>query len=110
MSDSGRQIGDCKHGLPKACCTICMAAELAALRTEIAEAASLNREMKSLFDQAADARDALRADVAQMRTAMAQIYEWYDRDGSVGGACDPFEDNRHLLALAPSAQAEEKRP
>lgn len=32
------------------------------------------------------------------REALAALYEWYDRDGSVGGASNVFEDHRHALS------------
>lgn len=38
------------------------------------------------------------AEVQQLRAALTTLYEWYDRDGSVGGASNAFEDNRAALA------------
>lgn len=35
---------------------------------------------------------------AALRKALEALYEWYDRDGSVGGANEAFEENRHILA------------
>ena len=42
----------------------------------------------------------LRAVNARLVEALDAIYEWYDRDGSVGGASIVFEDNRQALAAA----------
>lgn len=41
--------------------------------------------------------------VEAVREALRAIYEWYDRDGSVGGASAVFEE--HRAAIAPAAQA-----
>ncbi len=38
------------------------------------------------------------AELARLLTAFRELYEWYDRDGSVGGASNVFEDNRHVLS------------
>jgi hypothetical protein len=43
-----------------------------------------------LLDEAADR-------IEQLEAALRSLYEWYDRDGSVGGASDVFEDNRVAL-------------
>lgn len=43
---------------------------------------------------------ALEAENARMAFASRAVLDWYDRDGSVGGACDPMEDLR--AALKPS--------
>lgn len=40
----------------------------------------------------------LRRKLAIAAKALTEIYEWYDRDGSVGGADNVFEDNRDVLA------------
>ena len=45
----------------------------------------------------ADPRD-IEAAIAALKTALLALYEWYDRDGSVGGASDVFENNRAALA------------
>jgi hypothetical protein len=42
---------------------------------------------------------------AKLRDALTAIYEWYDRDGSVGGASNVFEDNRAALASVPVVEA-----
>lgn len=35
-----------------------------------------------------------------VEAALRAIYEWYDRDGSVGGACNVFEEHRPALAVS----------
>lgn len=45
----------------------------------------------------------LEAKVAMLMEAGSKVIEWYDRDGSVGGACDPMEDLR--AAIAPDGDA-----
>jgi hypothetical protein len=42
----------------------------------------------------------------KMRQAVASLYEWYDRDGSVGGASIVFEENRAALHQEPGAGEE----
>ena len=39
----------------------------------------------------------LRTEAERLRTVLRSLYEWYDRDGSVGGASQVFEDNRAAL-------------
>lgn len=42
----------------------------------------------------------LSAQLAEARAVISRLYEWYDRDGSVGGASHVFEDNRaHTAAM-----------
>lgn len=38
----------------------------------------------------------LQADNGELRAALAALYEWYDRDGSIGGASEAFEARRHF--------------
>lgn len=42
---------------------------------------------------------------AAVREALRAIYEWYDRDGSVGAAADVFEDHRDAVTAALSRPA-----
>lgn len=35
-----------------------------------------------------------KAEIERLRAALAKLYDWYDRDGSVGGASVVFEDLR----------------
>lgn len=44
--------------------------------------------------------DELRTEVNRLRVVLAALYEWYDRDGSVGGADLAFEAHRHALSAA----------
>lgn len=39
----------------------------------------------------------LEEENSRLRLALTSIYEWYDTDGSVGGASDVFEDHRKVL-------------
>ena len=40
----------------------------------------------------------LTAEVKEVVEAGLALVTWYDRDGSVGGLCDPIEDMRAILA------------
>lgn len=41
---------------------------------------------------------------AALRVALEALYEWYDRDGSVGGASTVFEQHRSALASLPKGE------
>ena len=61
----------------------------------------------SITDDLDDARDAditwsawqaRDTEVKELVEAGLALVTWYDRDGSVGGLCDPIEDMRAILA------------
>lgn len=41
---------------------------------------------------------ALSATASVAVLALTSLFDWYDRDGSVGAACEAFEAHRHLIA------------
>ena len=55
------------------------------------------RVAQAALNEAATQILELRAKAERLRTVLRSLYEWYDRDGSVGGASQVFEDNRAAL-------------
>ena len=60
----------------------------------------LMKERIAAIPEIASRADAAEANLAAVRGAAQAVLNWYDKDGSVGGACDPMEGLRDAIERA----------
>jgi hypothetical protein len=107
MSEPVIPCPTCPEGwrpLDKEHCADCYEGQIERLRTEI-ERRNFIRAMSGpdAYDKAEiwhKQATELADEADRLRSALTAIYEWYDRDGSVGGASSVFEENRPALSQA----------